>query len=279
MQANANPSLTPLLRIVTLIEIGVLVGSSLLLYFLPDIGREQWPWSLAPFNGRFMGAIYLSALTAVAIMLLVNRWAPARPVLIFILVFTAIVFLVSLLSISRFDFQKWLTWVWFALYFILPVNSAYHLWLYRKLPPADAAPVAPAWRVVLLAMSAALGAYGLGLLLAPALFSGFWPWALDAFHAQLYSATFIAGAAGMIAVSRVAARIEFETVALVQVAFSLFAVLGLILVDTAVHRVDWSLPGTWFWIASFAFGLIVGAAMLLRAGRIFASRSEGSERR
>ncbi|HEY4691388.1 MAG TPA: hypothetical protein VIK33_18920 [Anaerolineae bacterium] len=270
--SSRNPPITRLLRALSWIEVFVLAGASVLLLVLPSEARAQWPWPLTPFNAMFMGVIYASALIAVANMARVGRWAPARPVLVFIFTFTLVVFVVSLLYVNRFDFQKWLTWAWFALYFILPVNSAYHLWLYRKRPPAEAAPVASTWRIVLLAMSAALGAYGLGLLLAPALFGGFWPWALDAFHGQLYSATFLAGAAGLYAVSRVAARVERETVALAQVSFSAFAILGLILVDASVHRVDWSLPGTWLWIGALGWGVIVGAAMLMSARRMSVAR-------
>jgi hypothetical protein len=263
--SDDNPTLTPLLRLLTLIEVIVLAGAGGLLFFAPETAQAQWPWTIAPFNTRFMGAIYLGALTAVLIMLWVARWAPARPVLVTIFIFTTIVLAVSALYAARFDFQRWGTWAWFALYIILPLNAAYHLYRYRSLPPASAAPVPRAWRVVLLIASAALYIYGLGLLAAPAFFSGFWPWAIDDFHARIYSATFIAGASGLLVVSRLAARVEFETAALAQVTFCLFAILGVLVVDASVRRVDWSQAGGWLWIGALALGLIGGLGMLWRS--------------
>ena len=55
------------------------------------------------------------------------------------------------------------------------VISAAFLWYYRHLlARPTTAPPAP-WRTYLRVQATALGLYGLGLLLAPALFSAFWP--------------------------------------------------------------------------------------------------------
>jgi hypothetical protein len=104
--------------------------------------------------------------------------------------------------------------------------------------------------------------------LAPALFTGFWPWRIDDFHGRVYSAAFITGAVGAFAVSRVAAPTEFLIAALTQGVFSLFSIVGLIVVDAAVHRVDWSLPGTWLWVGAFALMLIASIGMILRSRAI-----------
>src|SRR3990172_2391118 len=75
---DRNLGLTPLLRAVTFIEVIVLFGAGFGLFFLPDLARELWPWPPAPFNTRFLGSIYLTALLPVAVMLIAGRWAPAR---------------------------------------------------------------------------------------------------------------------------------------------------------------------------------------------------------
>jgi hypothetical protein len=187
--AEVNPPITPLLRMVTLVEMLVLAVAGAGLLFLPELTRAAWPWQLTPFNTGFLGAVYLGALASIALMGLVGRWAPARPVLPTICIFTAIVLAVSLVYLDRFDARKWSSWAWFGLYIALPVNAAYHLWLYRHQPPAQPAPVPAAWRALLLVVGGVLGLYGIGLLGAPEVFSAFWPWRLDAFHGQLYSAT------------------------------------------------------------------------------------------
>jgi len=262
-----NPPLTPLLRILTLIEVIVLAGAGGALFFLPDLAGTQWPWPLLPFNTRFLGAIYLASLAPVAVMLFVGRWAPARGVLPALFTFTALVLGVSLMSTSRFEFQRPSTWIWFALYIILAINSAYHLWRYRLLPPADPMPVPAAWRGYLLAVAVVFSVYGFGLLAAPTVFSAFWPWRIDDFHGQMYSAAFLTGAVGALTASRVAARIEFFTAALTQGVLSLFAILGLLIVDASVRKVDWSLPGTWLWVGAFAVMLIASLGMLWQSRR------------
>jgi hypothetical protein len=263
-----NPPLPTLLRVLTFIELLVLAGAGGLLFFLPEVGCALWPWQLAPFNAAFIGAIYLAALSAIALMFFVNRWAPARPVLVAIFSFTVIVLAVSLLNLGRFDFLKWGTYLWFLLYFILPINAAFHIWLYRYQPPADTTRLPSPWRTLLLTISVVLYLYGLCLLIAPGVFSGFWPWPIDAFHGQIYSGLFIAGAGGLYVIARMAARIEFGTAGLAMCAFSMLAILGLLIVDSITGRVDWSQFGTWFWLGALVVGLLAGAVMLLQTRRM-----------
>ena len=262
---DRNPGLTPLLRIVTFVEVIVLFGAGFGLFFLPDLARELWPWAPAPFNTRFLGSIYFTALLPVAVMLIAGRWAPARGVLPAIFVFTTIVLFVSVFNFDLLDFQRWGTYLWFVLYVILPINSAYHMGLFRRLPPADPIATPAAWRVYLLGVSIVLGLYSVALLIAPETFTGFWPWKIDAFHGRMYSAVFASGAVGLWAAARVAARIEFFTAGLTLATFGLFSILGLLLVDAAAHRVDWSQPGVWLWVGGFAVGLLAGVGMMWRS--------------
>jgi len=52
-----NPLITPFLRAFTLVETLVLMVAGFGLFFFPEITRAQWPWLIAPFNTRFLGAI------------------------------------------------------------------------------------------------------------------------------------------------------------------------------------------------------------------------------
>jgi hypothetical protein len=261
---DRNPRLAPLLRAVTFVEVIVLFGAGFGLFFLPDLARELWPWPPAPFNTRFLGAIYLASLVTVAMMLATSRWAPARIILPALLAFTAIVLAVSLLNLDYFDLTRWSNWIWFPLYVVLPINAAYHMWLYRRLPPADPVPTPATWRVYLLGVTIGVGLYGVGLLIAPEALAAFWPWQIDAFHGRMYSAAFITGAVLAWLISRAAAPVEFLTAALAEGVLSFFAIAGLLLVDAQVRRVDWSSPGTWLWVGAFAVMLVASIGMLLR---------------
>jgi len=261
---STNPPMPALYRLVFLV-VALVVFAGAGLFFVPDLVIARWPWSLTPFNTRFLGAVYLSELLAVVVAVVVSRWAPGRLLLPQAVAFTAVVTVTSLVNLNRFDPQRPVTWLWFVLYTVPLAILAYYLWRYRRLPPAEPAPPAPPWRAYLLGQAVVLGLYGLGLLVAPGVFAAFWPWPIDSFHGQVYSAVFLTGAVGSFVLSRAAAPVEFLTQGLAQTALGAGAIAGLAIVDAAVHRVDWSAFGTWLWIGGFAVILVAGLGMLWQA--------------
>jgi hypothetical protein len=255
-----NPRLSPLVRIFALIVLAVLLIGSLL-FLLPDPLLPRWPWQLTPFNTRFLGSVYMAEFVGLGALALWTRWAPARVVLLMALVFTAEVSAVTLVYFDRFDPARRATWIWFTVYIGSAAVSAYFLWLYHKLAPGNRISLSAPWRSFLLAEALVLGLYAVGLLVLPETFSAFWPWRLDDFHARIYSGIFFTGAAGAAALSAAASPIEMRVYGASQAAFSLCAVLGLVIVDTSVHRVDWSSAGTWLWIGGFTAIFLAGAAV------------------
>ena len=259
-----NPKLTPWLRVFIGIVIVVLViGSGL--FFVPDLVRAGWPWAIPPFNARFLGAIYLAGLSGVSVLLFSNRWAPARVALPMGVTFTGVVSIASIIHIDTFDFVKTRTQLWFILYIIPCFVSAYFLWMYRRLPPVVPDPPPPPWRAVLMAEGVLLGLYGLGMFFLPDVFTSFWPWKIDAFHAQIYSGLFITAAVGVLTLYRAAAPSEFLVMGLTHVVLGPFAILGVVIVDAAQHRVDWLSAGTWLWMGGCALVFVIGVGMLREA--------------
>lgn len=259
--------ITPFLRAFTLVETLVLVAAGFGLFLFPEITRAIWPWQLAPFNTRFLGAVYLGAMVPVGLMYLSGRWSPTRPVLRAIFTFTFIVLVVSLFNPSQFDFKSPAVWGWFALYVSLPISAGYHLWLYRSMPTSHLNPVPRNWHYILRGTSLLLALYGIGLIVFPNVFSSLFPWKLDVFHSQLYSATFITGSVLLISVATVATPAEFITAGLTEATFSVFAILGLIIVDAAVKKIDWSAPNTVVWLALLVFLALLGIAMIVAGAR------------
>ena len=92
----------------------LLVGGSL--FFCPDFARSRWLWPLTPFNTRFLGAIYLTALIALTLLLLIRRAVPARLIVSMMWVFTTVILLVSCLQTEQFDMNRRATAIWFWLY-------------------------------------------------------------------------------------------------------------------------------------------------------------------
>lgn len=261
--SSAENQITPLLRWVTAIEVGVLIVSGGGLFFLPSVFTEIWTWDLLPFNTRFLGAVYTASLIAAALLVIKGTWSPARIVVPMIFVFTIIVLMVSLLYIDRFELSKFSVWGWFILYIGIPINAAYHLWLYRNRPAPPNYRLPSPWNQLIGAFALFLAFYGIGLLILPDTFSEIWSWKIDDFHARMYSVAFLTPAVGGLYVYRGTTSIELLTLGLTQVAGGALSIIGLLIVDSSVKLVDWSAVQTWLWISIFLILTLSGAAMII----------------
>jgi hypothetical protein len=271
---NENPRISSLLYLVTTIESLFLLVAGVGLLLFPSVIRPLWPWPLTPFNALLLGAIYSASLVTTAIVVYVKRWAPARVAMPMIFIFTAIILVVCLIYFDRFDFQYWGTWVWFFLYIIIPANAAYHMWLCRNLKPVNPSPLPALWRRILLIPTILLGLYGIGLLIAPDSFSSFWPWQIDGFHGRMYSVLYITPATGALLLFGAAASIELLTIGLTQIVGGGATILGLVIIDNQLDKIEWSAFGTWLWIGSFAIILLTGIGLVWQSRK--RSRSEVS---
>ncbi len=261
---NGNPSITPFLRYFTLLETFVLIIGSSGLILIPGFTRAQWPWTIAPFNAGFLGAIYLGAMVSVAYMFLSGRWSPTRPVLRGIFIFTFMVLIVSIFTISEYDTSKTIAfWGWFGLYLALPLSAGIHLWMYRSMPTAHLNPVPQKWSFLMKGMSYLMVLYGLGLLVFPEIFSILFPWKLDVFHSQLYSAIFITGFVMLITISKFATPAEFIAVGLTEATFGIASILELIIVDAEIKKIDWSATNTIGWLAMLAIFAFLGIVLIV----------------
>ncbi|OHV87335.1 hypothetical protein ORS3428_22170 [Mesorhizobium sp. ORS 3428] len=272
MPTSDNPPFPATLRLFSLVVIIVLaVGAGL--FFAPVLVKPRWPWVLTPFNARFLGGFYTAEMVVMAALLFWNRWSPGRLVLVMALIFTVIVSVASFINLGYFNFARKAPWLWFLVYLASVVVSALFLWRARDRPSAKGVTLNPVWRGYMAVESAILGLYGAGLLLFPLTFSSIWPWPVDAFHAQVYSAIFLAGAGGIYLVWRSAPREELLVLGLAQFLVGLLAILGLAITDAAVHRIDWGAAGTLCWLALFGWIGISGVFKLYAAFRYFSPQS------
>lgn len=191
-QPARSPLVPSLLRLVLALECTVVFAAGLLLFFLPDLAAEFWPWTIPPFNARFVGAIYWAAYLPLIIFWLAPRWIPGRLTLWMILTFTAVTALAMIIHWESFEWSRPSTWlVFWPLYIFLPINST--IFLVRSKGEGEAKGYdGPASLQIALWIIGFLGAlYGLGLFIAPEPLTGFWPWRVDAFHARMYANAFV----------------------------------------------------------------------------------------
>ena len=259
---NDNPKISRLLITITAFEAFALLVSGVGLLLFPSLFQPLWPWALSPFNALLLGAIYSASLVATTIVVIVKRWAPTRVAIPMIFIFTIIILFVCLFYRDRFDFQYWGSWLWFYLYITIPANAAYHIWLYRNLKPVNPFPLGTLWRGVFLIPTMLLGLYGIGLLIAPDSFSSFWPWQIDDFHGRMYSVLYITPAIGALFLFSAAASIELLMMGLTQIVGAGATILGLVIIDNHLNKIDWSAFGTWLWVGSFAIILLTGIGLV-----------------
>src|SRR5690606_35057698 len=126
LSESSYSPISRLLWLVTAFESAVLgvVGGGL--FFLTEPLGQELTWELTPFNARFLGAVYLASLLSTLLLVVANRWSPARVVVPMIFLFTTIVLAVSVLNLSRFTGPLFATVLWFLLYVGIPLNAGYH---------------------------------------------------------------------------------------------------------------------------------------------------------
>ncbi|MGZ8566381.1 MAG: hypothetical protein ACXWXS_04955 [Actinomycetota bacterium] len=266
VQHEENPRIRLDLRVFMLIEIGILAPTGTAMFFAIERTQSVWPWELTPFNSRFIGGFYLAAAIAAAIVLVHGRWAPARVLTTLAFVFTGLVLIVSIVHADRFLSDRPLTWVWFTLYGLLPLYTGYALWTHRGLRAAGG--MAPRWLLAAMVVPAALmGAYGLGLLVAPVTLTGFWPWPVDAFHGRLYAAVPLTPAIAALMLLRHAPAADLFGTGVTLFAASVWIVLGVVVTDASTDSVDWASAKPWIWVGAFAYVALLGAAMVAASRR------------
>lgn len=255
---SQNPRIPGFLRAVTWVECAVVGGAAALLLTFPGSGgQDVWAWQTPPFNARYVGSIYLGALVPLLILAITARWSPGRIVLWMIFVFTTAIGVVMLAYTDRFEWARFATWVFWALYVFLPINSAVFLWRLRGLPPAGASERSPAARAGLAVLALALGGYGIALLLAPVDATGFWPWPVDAFHGRIYAAAYLTPAAGALVVLRAGSRDEYRTLGATLLTGGGAAVLAVL--------VTGPVEDAWAFYALNTVPALIGGAMLIGA--------------
>jgi hypothetical protein len=263
-----NAPLSPWVRVFTGAAMVVLIAGPLLL-FAPQTIVPRWPWAMAPFSARFMGAVYFAELLSLAVLFINNRWSPGRAALVVAFVFTFVVSLASFIHLAAFVGAR-RTAVWFILYVGYAALSLGALLLYRQLPAVPALAISERLTWIMQAAGVLLLLYGAALLIAPAFSASFWPWSIEAFHGRVYSAVFLAPGVGLLLLASSAAREEHLVGGVFLAGLGIFAIVSLILAQLQTGRANFASIGTWIWLIAFAGIAALGIAM------ITASRGERS---
>jgi hypothetical protein len=256
----SNPPLSSWVRVLTGAALIVLIVGYLLL-FAPQVIVPYWPWAIAPFNARFLGAVYVAEFFSLGVLFFHNRWSPGRAALLVAFIFTFAVSIASLIHLSSFAGMRRVA-LWFILYVGYAALTLGALLLYRELPAVPALRAGKTFRMVMQIAGLLLVLYGAALFIAPGFAAGFWPWGIDAMHGRIYSAVFLAPGIGLLLLARSAAREEFLVGGVFLAGLGVFAILSFILAHLQTGRGSFLSPGTWAWLMLFAALGALGLRMI-----------------
>ena len=150
---ESNTGIPTFLRAVTIVECLVVFAAGFLLFFQPGPAKDVWAWTIAPFNSRYMGAVYFAAFLPLLVFAWTARWCPGRVILWMIFVFTTAVGVVMVVYAKMFEWARRATWVFWPLYLFLPFNAAYFLYRLRGVPVTGSESARPLWRAALLVLA------------------------------------------------------------------------------------------------------------------------------
>ena len=225
-------------------------------FLAPAEVERALPWKVPPLHARFIAAFYLSGTQAMAWSLLARRGAEIRIPIVLAVLWTGMLFLISLLHLGAFDFARPQVWFWMGAYAVFPLWGG---WLYARVRAFDP-PRRQAGDVALLALALPCLAFGAVLLVAPEVMARLWPWPVTPLLARIYAGPFLAYGASLWLAAREARPEARRIVVASLLAFTLLVLLASLLHERLFH---FDGASAWVWFAAFA---VAAAVLALRLG-------------
>ncbi len=248
--------------VVILLVLAVFNGA--FLYGLPALTGAEYAWLIAtPINAAFLGAGYLAGTVATALVVFAARsWRSLRVLPLPLVVLAVGLLAATLLHADKFRWDYPLTWVWTAVYAVVPFGVAV-LWRRQERAASPAPAFHPGLRGVRIA-SAALGS--VLAVVAVALYAGaveLWPWPLTPLLGQALGSWYALVATALLVCARSMRR---PAEAVIPYA-TLLAWSLLLLLLPLLHDVAFSME-LGIWVAMHLVLVTLSAAALVTARRL-----------
>ena len=245
------------------------------LFILSAQTETYFAWTFAaPISAAFMGAGYWAAMFHAYTGARAKAWAYVRTSLPAALTATGLLTITTFLHLNKFHFDsplfltRFVTWVWIAVYVVVPPILAIAWIIQSRLPGAHGRgrnPL-PVWMRAgfgLLAAFALLS--GLGLFLFPGTMTAVWPWPVPPLAARALSSWLSA-----FGVACATLTLENDLKYGAGTCSSLFAfcILELIVVGRYMGAIDWAKPMSIAYILFLLLGVLIPGANLLASRRL-----------
>jgi hypothetical protein len=260
------------MRWMMLVEAFFVLSAGIQLFVLTEQTDTYFAWTIrSALTAASIGAAYWASAVLQLLAWRERTWARARIAVPGVLTFATLTLVVTLLHLDRFHLNSarfetlLLTWLWIAVYVLVPPVLGVLLYFQVRAPGGDPPrqyPLAPWFRAVCAVLGAAMLLLGLALLLFPDQTAPLWPWTLTTLTARVIGAW-------LVGVGLVAAQVVIENdYWRVEIAMPSLAALGaleLVALARFPSEVSWSAPGTWIYVLFAAAMTAVGIYGFLRA--------------
>jgi hypothetical protein len=233
--------------------------------FSPEYLASIFTWMvLPPLHARFVGAIYLFGAVFMVGCLLAKTQAEVRGAVQLIGVWTGMLFIISLLNLSAFDFKLLPVWIWFISYITYPIIS---IWMTVRQPKHQQTdslpgPSLPAWsKRFLLAQGIVISLLAGLLFFFPTFMSTVWPWKVTPTLAQLYAGPLLSYGLGSLLFSRQNTWLGIR--AIVPGMFA-FAITTVIVSFIHINLFSFAELPDLLWFALFGIGTVILGVLTVR---------------
>lgn len=249
--------------------------AGLQLFVLSGQTKTYFAWTFAaPISAAFMGAGYWSAMFHAYTGAHAKGWEYVRSSMPAALTATCLLTITTFLHLDKFHLgsplfiTRCVTWVWIAVYVLVPPILAIGWIIQARLPGANMRgqnPL-PTWIRVgfaILALFALL--FGIGLFLVPTTMTTLWPWTVSPLAARAVSSWLSAFG---VACATLVLENDIKHGAGTCSSLLAFCVLELIVVARYTSAIDWAKPLAIVYILFLFLGLLVSGSNLLKNNRL-----------
>ena len=175
---------TPRLRLTLEVFAGLALIAGALLFLGATRTDAWWSWTIEPpLTAATLGAFYWAAFVLILMAARSKTWVRARPAVYPVAVIAALLLVITLIHLDRFDLDSLFGVFWVVAYALVPVQLAWALVEQRGITGEDRSTtqqrLPKPLRRALIFEGAVMLAAGALLLVAPAATDDIWPWALS----------------------------------------------------------------------------------------------------
>jgi hypothetical protein len=264
-QEHARPLTTGMkLMLIVASTLVFLVGIQL--FVLTEHTDRYFAWTVnPPLTAAALGGAYLASSVMELLASRQRTWAQARIAVPAVLMFTTLTLVTTFLHLDRFHLghrfavaTQVVTWVWIAVYALVPVLMSILLVFQRRASGVEVPRrnSLPRWLRVILGLHAVvMFSLGLGLFLGPGATLALWPWMLTPLTARAIGAWLL----GLgLAAAHATAENDWGRVAVATHSYVLLGVLEFVALIRYPNTVDWGRPATWVYVLFLVSVLLVG---------------------